>query len=86
MFQKAAVLTIILIASASMSYAKGSKHHNVTQTTIVNTTATNNNSNTSSNNGINSDTGGSTLVTADIQNSIKRAGDITSIVSSGRNN
>ena len=85
MFQKAAVLTIILIASVSMSYAKGSTHHNVSQTTIVNTSATNINDNTSSF-GDSGNTGGSTLVTADIQNSIKRAGDITSIDSSGRNN
>jgi hypothetical protein len=85
MFKKAAVLTIILIASVSMSHAKGATHHNVSQTTIVNTTATNFNDNTS-NSGDPGNTGGSTLVTADIRNSIKRAGDITSIVSGGRNN
>ncbi len=83
MFKKAGVLTIILIASASMSYAKGSEHHNVSQTTIVNTTAS---SNSSTNSVDNCNTGGSTLVTADIQNKIKRSGNITSIVSEGRNN
>lgn len=93
MFKKAAVFTIILIASASLSYAKGSKnyngstHHNNTQTTIVGSfNGDTGSSGSDTTTGGVDDRGSSTLVTADIQNKIKKAGDITSIVSKGQNN
>ena len=89
MFKKAAVLTIILIASASLSYAKGSTHHNNTQTTIVgsfNGDSGSSGSDTTTGGVDVDDRGSSTLVTADIQNKIITAGDITSIVSKGQNN
>lgn len=98
MFKKAAVFTIILIASASLSYAKGSStHHNNTQTTMIGSfdqvmpTSTGDDtgssgSDTNASTVAVDDRGCSTLVTADIQNTIKKAGDITSTVSDGKNN
>ena len=107
MLKKAAILTLILIGSASLSFANGAAHHNSSQTTMIGsffgvvptTTVTDTGSDSvSADDTASTDTGTdtsgvatdergcSTLITADIHNKIKKAGDITSIVEKGRNN
>ncbi|HHD56431.1 MAG TPA: hypothetical protein ENK89_01980, partial [Desulfobulbaceae bacterium] len=104
MLKKAAILTLVLIGSASLSFANGATHHNNSQTTMIGSfnvvpaTADTESNSVSAGDSASTDTGTdaagvatdergcSTLVTADIHNKIKKAGDITSIVEKGRNN
>lgn len=103
MLKKTAIITLVVIGSASLAFANGANHHNSSQTTMVGsffgvvptTTVTDTGSDSlSGSDTASTDTGAagidergcSTLVTADIHNKIKKAGDITSIVKKGRNN